>query len=146
MGETRPWSSVGPGGLLGGPSPKRAHLATTRALCYKSPNPANPPQCGKPAKGVGPVAWSQRDFMKVLGGEVEPLGDELLEDQETVLSLSKKLSCTALCTARQQPSTTRQRSRQRASGQSVAKVQSSLSTALQPTGPQSNFAQVLNRG
>ncbi len=60
-----------------------AHSAT------KSPNPANPPQCGKPAKGVGPVAWSQRSFKKTLGWGVEPLGDLLVEDQETVLSLSK---------------------------------------------------------
>ena len=45
--------------------------------------------------------WSQRDFVKTLGGGVEPLGDELVEDQETVLSLSKKtfLHCTLHCTA-----------------------------------------------
>ncbi len=42
MGETRPWSRVGPGGLLEGPPPKRAHLATTRALCYKIPQPSKP--------------------------------------------------------------------------------------------------------
>jgi hypothetical protein len=38
---------------------------------------------------VGPFTWSQRDFVKTLGGRVEPLGDELVEDPETVLSLSK---------------------------------------------------------
>ncbi len=42
MGATRPWVRVGPGGLLGGPPPKRAHLATTRALCYKIPKPSKP--------------------------------------------------------------------------------------------------------
>jgi hypothetical protein len=42
MGETRPWSRLGPGGLLGGPPPKRAHLATTRALCYKIHQPSKP--------------------------------------------------------------------------------------------------------
>ncbi len=101
MGETRPWSSVGPGGLLGGPTPKRAHLSTTRALCYKIPQLSKPSQCGKPAKGVGPFAWSQISFVKTLGGGVEPLGGELVEDQETVLYLSKKtfLHCTLHCTA-----------------------------------------------
>ncbi len=58
----------------------------------------------------------------------------------------QKLSCTTLCTARQQQSTTRQRSSQRTSGQSAAKVQPSLSTALQTAGSQSSSAQVLNRG
>jgi hypothetical protein len=42
MGATRPWSRVGPGGLLGGPPPKRAPLPTTRALCYKIPQPSKP--------------------------------------------------------------------------------------------------------
>jgi hypothetical protein len=86
MGKTRPWSRVGPGVLLGGPPPFYLH---SRTLLQNTQNPANPPQCGKPAKGVGPVAWSQRRFLKILGGGVEPLGDELVEDQETVLSLSK---------------------------------------------------------
>ncbi len=61
-----------------------AHSAT------KTPNPANPPQCGKPAKGVGQFAWSQRGFMKILGGRLEPRGDELVADQENVLCLSKR--------------------------------------------------------
>ncbi len=58
MGETRPWSRVGPGGLLGGPSPKKEPIWLPRAhSAAKYPNPANPPQCRKPAKGMGPVAW-----------------------------------------------------------------------------------------
>ncbi len=41
------WELLGRGpesdqGLLGGPPPKRAHLATTRALCYKIPQPSKP--------------------------------------------------------------------------------------------------------
>ncbi len=63
-----------------------------------------------------------------------------------LLYLFQKLSCTALCTARQQPSTTRQRSRQRSSDQLASKAQSSLPAAFQPTGSQSSSAQVLNRG
>jgi hypothetical protein len=44
--------------------------------------------------------WSQSGYMKILGGEVEPLGNELVEDQETVLSPSKTfLQCTLHCTA-----------------------------------------------
>ncbi len=60
--------------------------------------------------------------------------------------LFQKTLCTAPCTARQQPSTTLQRSRQRASGQSAAKARSSLPAAFQPTVSQSSFVQVLNRG
>ncbi len=58
----------------------------------------------------------------------------------------KKLSCPALCTARQQRTTTRHRSSQRTSSQSAAKAQPSLSTALQTADSHSSLAQVLNQG
>ncbi len=53
MGAIRPWSRVGPGGLLGGPPPKFALLPTTRALCYKIPQPSKPPPVREAGKRGG---------------------------------------------------------------------------------------------
>ncbi len=47
------------GGLLGGPTPKRAHLATIRALCYKIPQPSKP----YPVREAGKRGGSRRKYI-----------------------------------------------------------------------------------
>jgi hypothetical protein len=67
LGETRPWSRVRPGGLLGGRTPKRAHLATTRALCYKIPQPSKPSPVREAGKRGGSVRMVAEGFCENIG-------------------------------------------------------------------------------
>ncbi len=76
-------------GLLEGPPPKSAHLAITRALCYKKPQPSKLSPVREAGKRGGSVRMVAEGLCENIGKGVEPLGDELVEDQETVLSLSK---------------------------------------------------------
>jgi hypothetical protein len=89
------WEKIGHGpesgrGFAGMTTPQKEPIWQPLAhSAKKSPHPANPPQCRKLAKGVGPIAWWQRCFEKE-GKRVEPLGsgrgDELVEDQNKFFS------------------------------------------------------------
>ncbi len=78
-------------GFAGRTTPKRAHLVTTRARCYKIPQPSKPSSAREAGKRGGSVRMVAEGFWKTLGGGVEPLGDELVDDQENVLFLSKNV-------------------------------------------------------